>query len=223
MDRFISGTTIKKQFDVSTITLNRWADSGKVQVVRGPGGKRLYSQKGIAALFSIEFNPEKEKAERTNICYCRVSSSHQSEDLGRQIKFLESEYPGYEIVSDIGSGLNWKRKGLCSLLERVYNKEIGKVVAAYKDRLCRFGIEPIELIFKKAGTELVVHGKNNDGESLGCKEEKELSDDLIAVVTSFVARANGRRSGINRRRRNEQEKRESINGETEELSIEFEG
>lgn len=215
MDKFISGTTVKKQFDIATVTLNRWADDGKVKFIKGPGGRRLYSQAGIYKLFNIECPIESisdTSSVRVNVCYCRVSSSHQSDDLTRQIEYLSKEYPEYEIVSDIGSGLNWKRKGFLSLLERVYKGEIGQVVVAYKDRLCRFGSELVEFIFKKAGTQLVVHSKNDEESG----ESKELSDDLIAVVTSFVARANGRRSGVNRKRRKEQKEKE------EELFIEFE-
>jgi predicted site-specific integrase-resolvase len=211
MDKFISGTTVKKQFDIATVTLNRWADDGKVKFVKGPGGRRLYSQNGIYNLFNLEFPtiPITEPAERVNVCYCRVSSAHQSEDLKRQIEFLSKEYPGYEIISDIGSGLNWKRKGFISLLDRVYKNEIGKVVVAYKDRLCRFGVELVQFIFKKAGTTFVVHSDNE----VSGGENKELSDDLLAVVTSFVARANGRRSGINRRRRDNQKGGESSEDE----------
>ena len=204
MDKYISGTTVKKKFDIATITLNRWADDGKIQFIKGPGGRRLYSQQGIYKLFNLEFpeEPISDTPSRVNICYCRVSSSHQSEDLKRQIEFLSKEYPDYEIIFDIGSGLNWKRKGLLSLLDRVYKGEIGRVVVTYKDRLCRFGSELIEFIFKKAGTSFLVHSKNEEEKG----ENEELSDDLIAVVTSFVARANGRRSGINRKRRNAQKK-----------------
>lgn len=226
MDKFISGTTVKKQFDIATVTLNRWADDGKVQFVKGPGGRRLYSQSGIYKLFDLEFPKEPisntEAPSRTNVCYCRVSSAHQSEDLQRQIEYLSKEYPDYEIISDIGSGLNWKRKGFNSLLERVYKHEIGTVVVAYKDRLCRFGSEIVEFIFKKAGTKFVVHSKGEEEPN----ESKELSDDLISVVTCFVARANGRRSGINRRKRKEQkiadERKDGGNTSDSEGEITFE-
>ncbi|MGL6139325.1 MAG: recombinase family protein, partial [Planktothrix sp.] len=48
----------------------------------------------------------------TTVCYCRVSSTKQRDDLDRQVAYMQSIYPNAEIVRDIGSGLNFKRKGL---------------------------------------------------------------------------------------------------------------
>ena len=115
----------------------------------------------------------------------KVSSEHQRDDLERQITDLRQRYPGHEIISDIGSGLNWKRRGFVTLLERIYSKGVEEVVVTRKDRLCRFGSELVEWIFEKNGTRLVVLGSEiytNDS------EYGELAEDLLAIVTVFVAK-----------------------------------
>ena len=145
-----------------------------------------------------------------NICYCRVSSSHQREDLKRQIEFLSREYPTYEIVSDVGSGLNWSRKGLRTILERALKGDVKTIVVTYKDRLCRFGFELIEFILEKSNTKLLVHNSLKSNQSTQAEksqtETNELSEDLLSVITTFVARNNGKRSALNKTRRKEQEK-----------------
>jgi predicted site-specific integrase-resolvase len=133
--------------------------------------------------------------------YCRVSSSHQKEDLQRQIQDLSSEYPEHTVISDIGSGLNFKRKGLLAILDKTLDGLVEEIVIMHKDRLCRYGIEILEFIFKKFGTKLVVFGRESE-----INDTRELADDLLAITTIFVARHNGRRSAINRRRRKEQSK-----------------
>ena len=127
-------------------TLRAWADSGKIQTIRTVGGHRLYD---------IESFIRKQDNKR-RICYCRVSSRKQKDDLERQVKFMRTRYPEYEIIEDIGSGINYKRKGLISLLESANSGDVGEVVVAHKDRLSRFGFELIRWIIEKHGGKLVV-------------------------------------------------------------------
>jgi len=127
----------------------------------------------------------------------RVSSEHQRPDLIRQIADLEASHPDHnETISDVCSGLNWKRRGFVALLDAVHAGSVEEVVVMHKDRLCRFGIEFVEWILSKAGCRLVVHC-DDDAKN----DTTELADDLLAVVTVFVARHNGNRSAENRRRR----------------------
>lgn len=160
--------------------MRRWASSGRVAIVKTPGGKRLYSITDVHKVFGND----QQSTQKARVCYARVSSEHQRDDLERQITDLRQRYPGHEIISDIGSGLNWKRKGFVTLLERVYSKGIEEVVVTRKDRLCRFGSELVEWIFEKNGTRLMVLGSDvytNDSEA------GELAEDLLAIVTVFVA------------------------------------
>ena len=98
--------------------------------------------------------------EKKKICYARVSSEKQKEDLDRQCEYLRQKCPDHELIKDIGSGLNWKRKGFTSILERSYQRDIEEVVVTHKDRLCRFAFELVEWIFSKHDTKIVVLGSD---------------------------------------------------------------
>jgi hypothetical protein len=104
---FQPGSSIKKKFGVSTKTLQTWSDTGKLETVRLPGGKRLYSLPALNTLLGAE-----QLKNQTSICYAWVSSIKQAGDLERQTSVLQQFYPGHKIIQDIGSGLNWKRTGL---------------------------------------------------------------------------------------------------------------
>jgi predicted site-specific integrase-resolvase len=125
---------------------------------------------------------------RQNFCYCRVSSAKQKDDLERQSSYLGSLYPQYCIIKDVGSGINFSRKGLLAILECAMQKQIGEVVVAYKDRLSRFAFELIETIVRKGGGKITVL----DNQQYKSKED-ELSEDLLAIVHVFSCRKMGQR------------------------------
>jgi len=127
---------------VSSSTLRSWANQGKIDSVRIGAGKRLYNNHQIKDLFGVDLSHG--VIQKKKIIYARVSSDHQKGDLERQIKMLQEYYPNYILISDIASGLNFKRKGLTSILEQVDNDCVECVVVADRDRLCRFGFELIE-------------------------------------------------------------------------------
>ncbi|MFS1514885.1 IS607 family transposase, partial [Chengkuizengella sp. SCS-71B] len=109
--------------------------------------------------------------------YCRVSSHKQKDDLERQIEnvrtYMLAKGYQFEIISDIGSGINYNKKGLNQLIDKITNSEVEKVVILYKDRLIRFGFELIENLCDKYGTtiEIIDHTEKT--------EEQELVEDLI--------------------------------------------
>ncbi len=130
---------------------------------------------------------------RKSYIYARVSSAKQHGDLERQIEDLQKAYPGHVLLKDVGSGVNFKRKGLEKLLEHVLAGLVDEIVVAHRDRLARIGCDLLEFIFSKVGTKLVVLGGHED-------DEHDLASDLLAVTTVFVASYNGRRSAENRKR-----------------------
>ena len=198
---FISAKHIKKIININTSTLRRWADSGAIQCIRMPGGKRLYPKNEIFRHVNIDNNLD----ERTCIIYARVSSSHQKDDLERQIDILRNQYPDHTLIKDVGSGLNWKRPGIRSLLEQVYSGCIKEIVVTDKDRLCRFGFELLEWILKKHNVKLMVQFANNNSETgSAISNDIELSQDILAICNFFVAKNNGRRSQRNRKLKIEQ-------------------
>ncbi len=87
--------------------------------------------------------------QRRKICYCRVSTRSQKEDLERQVQFFQGEYPGYEIIKDIGSGLNSKRKGFNSILDSGIKGDLEEVVVTHRDRFCRFDFDIFERIIQE--------------------------------------------------------------------------
>lgn len=104
-------STSKKTFDVSQSTLRRWANQGIIHCARyGRRGKRLYDVAQLCEHLGVDVNRIIRDKKSRCIIYARVSSSHQKEDLQRQIQDLQSVYPGHDVISDIGSGLNFKRK-----------------------------------------------------------------------------------------------------------------
>lgn len=189
---FVTSKAIRKQYDISYSTLRQWAIDGKVQYRQLPGGKRLYEASGIASLVGC---PTENVREKEKIVYTRVSSSHQKEDLDRQVVHLQSVYPEHRLIKDIGSGINFRRKGLLTLLELVFKRRVSEVVVAHRDRLCRIGFDLMEHIFKEHDVKLVVQSREEGA------ARDELAEDLLSIVNVFVAKHNGQRAALNRKRR----------------------
>lgn len=162
-------------FGVCANTLRKWADEGKIETIRTPGGRRLFKLNSL------------NRGARRKVCYCRVSSRNQRDDLKNQIRYMSERFPDHEIVYDIGSGLNWNRKKFNELLESILRGEVDRVVVAHKDRLCRFGFELLEKVAAANGCELVVL---NDS-SLSPAEE--LVNDLVSIIHVFSCRLYGLR------------------------------
>jgi predicted site-specific integrase-resolvase len=122
------------------------ANTNKIKYYKTESGQRRYDVDDYLG----------SKNETKTICYCRVSSYKQKGDLQRQVEFMSERFPRAEIVKDIGSGLNYKRKGLNSILRRAMSGEPIKFVSAHKDRITRFGLEFVTLVIEENGGELLV-------------------------------------------------------------------
>lgn len=170
-------------YGVTGNTVRRWADNGTIVFKRTPRGPRRYliSEEGVLR------TEEAKHPDRKNYIYVRVSSSKQREDMDRQEAFLRDIYPDHEVIRDVGSGLNYKRKGLLKLLGMSNKREVGEIVVFSKDRLCRFGFELLEFQFSENDTKLVV--QNNVDKS----PETEFSEDILAILQVFACRWNGKR------------------------------
>lgn len=155
-------------------TLRNWDREGKIKTIRTPWGNRLYD------LSSISQN-------RTKIIYARVSSNGQKHDLEKQISYLRTRYPEYELIQDIGSGLNFKRKGLGALLDRILSGSVEEVVIAHRDRLCRFGFDLLNSIASKFNTRILVLNESQ------LSPQEELVQDLLSIIHVFSCRLYGLR------------------------------
>jgi len=178
---FIPSRKAVKYLGVCANTLRKWADEDKIKYIRNPAGQRLYD------VSSIEQSSETCKS----YCYCRVSSHKQKDDLERQKEFMRKHYPNYEIISDIGSGINFKRKQFLWLLEQTSIGNVKEVVVAHRDRLSRFGFELIEWFFSKHNVKLVVLDKCESS------PQTELVTDLLSIITVFSCRIHGLRKYTN--------------------------
>ncbi|MFS1512408.1 IS607 family transposase [Chengkuizengella sp. SCS-71B] len=169
-------------------TLRNWDKQGKFKPDHvSVSGYRYYSQEQLNHFLGIK--GEKQLNKKV-IGYCRVSSHKQKDDLERQIEnvrtYMLAKGYQFEIISDIGSGINYNKKGLNQLIDKITNSEVEKVVILYKDRLIRFGFELIENLCDKYGTtiEIIDHTEKT--------EEQELVEDLIQIV--FSCRLQGKRA-----------------------------
>ena len=188
---FVSSKIASKILGVHPETLRRMDKNNQINVIRTGGGKRMYDiNEYINKNVSIQDYP----SDKISVCYCRVSTNGQKNDLERQKEYLQERYPTHKIISDIGSGINFKRKGLQTILELAHRGELNEVVVAYRDRLCRFGYELFEWIFKtQSNAKIVVLNKSNN------TKEQELTEDLLQILHVFSARSCGSRSYKNKK------------------------
>jgi predicted site-specific integrase-resolvase len=205
---FITPGEASKLSGLDIQTIRKLVDNKKITGFITPSGHRRINRKCFQELLANDYNDEKiEVSKKENFLYTRVSTKKQMDDLSRQIEFVRRPiYSEYTLITDIGSGINFKRKGLQTLLDRCLQNRIGEVVVAYRDRLCRFGFELIESLIKKAGGTITVIG-NGDEE---INESKELADDLLAIVTIFSCRQMGKRSYSSKRRQTQVDKNKIV-------------
>jgi predicted site-specific integrase-resolvase len=194
IDRYCTVKEARKLLGVTTPTLRKWDTEGKITAIRAPSGMRRYSLEDIYNILGRDTAAFKE---REKVIYCRVSSKKQSNDLERQVNILQSLYPDHTVVTDIGSGINWKRKGLQTILEQAMHRTISEVVVAHRDRLCRFAFELLEWMFNQCGVKLIVLDKDD------CKSsDTELTDDILSIVHVYSCRNMGRRRYQNKKTEN---------------------
>ena len=171
-------------------TLRNWDKNGTLKPSHiTSGGTRYYSQEQLNHFLGLK---SKTNMDKKIIGYCRVSSHKQKDDLERQIEnvraYMYAKGYQFEIISDIGSGINYNKKGLNQLIDMITNSEVDKIVVLYKDRLIRFGYELIENLCEKYGTTIEVI---DNTEKI---EEQELVEDLIQIVTVFSCRLQGKKA-----------------------------
>lgn len=194
MNRLISIQQASEQLGVSISTLRRWDETGVLVAERTPKGHRRYDISKINPNLLHGIGNK----DRKTIAYARVSSHDQQEDLHRQIQVLETYCAKqgwtYEIVSDLGSGMNYHKKGLKQLLDGILENQIGRLVLTHKDRLLRFGAELVFALCEAKNVEIVII---NQGENLSFEEE--LAQDVLEIITVFSARLYGSRSKKNKK------------------------
>jgi putative resolvase len=152
------------------------ANDGDIETIRISGQRKYNVESYLGSVKS------------SVVCYCRVSSHKQKDDLARQVSFMQERYPEAEIIKDIGSGINFKRKGLNAILERAMRGTHITLVVAHGDRLARFGHELIRFVVESNGGKLVVLSED------ALSPEVELTKDLLNILHVFSCRMHGLRN-----------------------------
>ena len=194
MERIVGISEAADVLGVSISTLRRWEAAGKLVAEHTPGGHRRYD----LAKLRPELFRAAEAASRKTIAYARVSSHDQKDDLERQKQVLERYCARqgwmFEVVADLGSGMNYHKKGLKKLLGGILADEVGRLVIAHKDRLLRIGAELVFAICEAKKVEVVILNQGED-----TTFEEDLAKDVLEIITVFSARLYGSRSHKNQK------------------------
>jgi putative resolvase len=191
MDRFIKIGEAAKILGVSVQTLRRWEEIGQlVPKRRSQGNTRYYSLDQLIGKDNFDTD--------LTIAYARVSSNDQKQDLKRQAEVLETYCAkkgwNFQVIQDLGSGMNYQKKGLKTLIHMILDKQISRLVLTHKDRLLRFGAELIFALCEAKQIEIVIINKGDE-----ISFEEELAQDVLEIITVFSARLYGSRSRKNKK------------------------
>lgn len=180
--KWLSIGKVAEEFGVSTQTIRNWEKEGMFpQVKKTRGGHRRFLQ-------------EEQTEEKTTIIYARVSSNEQKQDLERQTKELENyckdnQVEKIEVIKDIGSGINYNKRGLKKLIRRIVEGSVRQVIISFKDRLLRFGIEILEQLCQMNNVEIVTVNSSQTKSF-----EYQLAEDVLSILTVYSSRIYGKRS-----------------------------
>jgi putative resolvase len=166
---------------VSKFTAYRWFREGTLPV---PAQR-------VGRLILVDTGTEEPKLQRT-VVYARVSSHDQRADLDRQVARLtrwaaSNAMAVNEVVIEVGSGMNGKRRKLARVLA---DQSVVAIVVEHRDRLARFGLEHLEAALSAQGRRVLVV---DEGEL-----DDDLARDMTEVLSAFCARLYGRRGARNR-------------------------
>lgn len=182
---------VAKMFGVTTQTIRNWTKQGVLKEYRTIGSHRRYDLKEVKKLTG-EIEEEKK-----TIIYSRVSSYDQKNDLERQTKELEKycenkEFEAPEVIEDIGSGINYKKKGLKKLIKDVIMGKVKRIVVSFEDRLLRFGIELLSQICEIMGVEIIITNEQKNKSS-----QERFVEDVLTILTVYCSKIYGSRSHKN--------------------------
>ena len=184
--KYYSAKTVTKILGVTAQTLRNWDKENKLKPTYvKSNGYRYYSEESILA-----YTQERKTKKNLNVIgYTRVSSKKQKDDLERQKetieKYLKERYEHYEIIEDIGSGINYNKPGLLKLIEKINKKEVDVIVVLYKDRLLRFGFELVEHFASLNNVKIEVLNK------IDKTQDEELVEDLLEIISDTQKKIKG--------------------------------
>ena len=197
MGKLVNISEAARILGVTTTTLRNWDKKGLLKPDELTKGKaRRYR---IESLRNINRNIIFTKDDLKTIAYARVSSHDQKEDLNRQVQLLElyctKHGYKYEVIQDIGSGMNYYKKGLTKLIDLILDNQVQRLILTHKDRLLRFGAELVFSICEAKNVEIIIINQGDETPSF----EEELAKDVLEIITVFSARLYGSRSKKNKK------------------------
>ena len=186
--KYYSTKKVTEILGVTAQTLRNWDKEEKLKpsYVKS-NGYRYYSEDSI-----LSYTQERKTKKKLNVIgYARVSSKKQSDDLERQINnlntYISSKYDSFDIITDIGSGINYNKPGLKKLIEKINKKEVDLIIVLYKDRLLRFGFELVEYFAQLNNVKIEILDKTDKN------QDEELVEDLLQIITLFSCKIQGKR------------------------------
>jgi putative resolvase len=192
INTFITIREASKLTGLCAQTLRKLADEEKIKCYKTTSGQRRFDKHSLAEMCNtLTFIPTSKESGKNNFIYARVSSQKQLDDLSRQIEYIRTkkpEYESYTVISDVGSGINFNRKGLSTILDACLQRNIREIVIAHRDRMSRFGFDLINLIVQKSGGKITVIDDERNKST-----EQELSEDLLSIIHIFSCRQMGKR------------------------------
>ena len=197
--KYYSSKTVTQMLGVTAQTLRNWDKEGKLKPAYiKSNGYRYYSEESILA-----YTQERKTKKNLNVIgYVRVSSKKQLDDLERQVdnikEYISGKYESFDIITDVGSGINYNKPGLLKLIEKINKKEVDLIVVLYKDRLLRFGFELVEHFAKLNNVSIEVLESKMDK-----TQDQELVEDLVQIITVFSCKIQGKRKSKTREIMNE--------------------
>ena len=186
--KYYSAKKVTQILGVTAQTLRNWDKEGKLKPTYvKSNGYRYYSEDSI-----LSYTQERKTKKNLNVIgYVRVSSKKQSDDLERQVdnikEYISSKYDSFDIITDVGSGINYNKPGLLKLIEKINKKEVDIIVVLYKDRLLRFGFELVEYFASLNNVKIEVLDKMDKN------QDQELVEDLVQIITVFSCKIQGKR------------------------------
>jgi putative resolvase len=187
MEKIYKPKEFSDMLGVTVTTLQRWDNEKKLIAYRNPKGRRFYTHTQYEEYMGIN-----QKKGGKIVLYARVSNRGQQDNLKNQTAFLRQFVNAKgivvdEVIEDIGSGLNYKRKHWNRLLDDVMGGKVSQIFITHKDRFIRFGFDWFQTFAKRFGTEIIIINQEE------LSPQEELIQDLIAIIHVFSCRIYGLR------------------------------
>lgn len=196
---FYHSGELGKMIGMSTKTIQNYCNQGKIEFVQINATNRLIPKSEVVRFLKLKDVLIDDSNNKKDIIYARVSTNKQKSrgDLDRQISIIE-KYVIYqnpsnlEVITDVASGLNDKRKGIVKLINMVQNDEVSRIFITYKDRLTRFGFNFVKQICDFHNVAIIEVSSEVNTKT----ESEELAEDIIAIIHSFSGKLYGMRKQL---------------------------